>query len=106
MKKLTLKHAAKAAMGIALLALVAGQWALFTGPLETIAQQGEVAAANGNTGEFFGIFIFNILIGIALPLVFGCISWCVMAAYLAFERTLHNQAQTAVAMLKNGEQMP
>ena len=101
MKKPTLKQAAQAAMGIALLALVAGQWALITGPIETIAQQAENAATNGNTPEFFGIFALKILLEIALPLVFGAIAWCVMAAYLAFERMQQRQALPVI--IEHGE---
>ena len=96
MKKLTLKHMAQAATGIAVTALLAGQWALVTGPVADIAEQGRVAAASGQVAKFAGIFGLNVLLTAGLPLVFGGIGICVMAAYLAFERMQERQAHGVV----------
>lgn len=102
MKKLTLKQAAQAATGIAVVALLAGQWALITGPVADIAEQGRTAAASGHVAEFAGIFGLNVLLTAGVPLVFGGIGICVMAAYLAFERMLERQAQAGV-IVEHGE---
>ena len=102
MKKLTLKQAAQAATGIAVVALLAGEWALITGPMSDIAEQGRTAAASGHVVQFAGIFGLNVLLTAALPLVFGGIGICVMAAYLAFERMLKRKAQ-AFGIVERGE---
>lgn len=101
MKKPTLKQAAQAVTGIALVALLAGQWALITGPLESLAGYGRTAAESGNLAEFFGVFGLNVLMMAGLPLVFGGIGLCVVAAYLVFERTQQRQALPVV--IENGE---
>lgn len=102
MRRLTLKQVAQVATGIAVVALLAGQWALITGPMSDIAEQGHTAAANGHIAEFAGIFGLNVLLTAALPLVFGGIGICVLAAYLAFERMLERQAQAGV-IVEHGE---
>jgi len=104
MKKPTLKQAAQAVTGIALVALLAGQWALITGPLADISEQGRTAAASGHLGEFAGFFGLNILLTTGLPLIFGGIGICVLAAYLAFERMQQRQAEgQAVVIIEHGE---
>lgn len=95
MKKITLKQAAQAVTGIALIALLAGQWALIVGPLASLSDYGRSAAEGGHMLEFFGAFGLNILMTAGLPLVFAGIGLCVMAAYLAFERMQQRQAQAA-----------
>jgi hypothetical protein len=102
MKKLTLKQAAQAATGIAVVALLAGQWALITGPMADMAEQGRTAAASGHVAEFAGIFGLNVLLTAGVPLVFGGIGICVMAAYLAFERMQERRAQ-GVVIIEHGE---
>lgn len=95
MKKITFKQAAQAVTGIALIALLAGQWALIVGPLASLSDYGRQAAEGGHMLEFFGVFGLNILMTAGLPLVFAGIGLCVMAAYLAFERMQQRQAQAA-----------
>lgn len=102
MRKLTLKRAAQAATGIAVMALLAGQWALITEPVADIAEQGRTAAASGHVAEFAGIFGLNVLLTAGIPLVFGGIGLCVMAAYLAFERMQERQTQ-AVIIAQHGK---
>lgn len=86
MKKITLNHVAKAATGVALAALVAGQWALITGPVEALGEQGRIAAEHANFGDFATYAGLHLLMLIGLPLVFGAIAFCVLAAYTAFAR--------------------
>ena len=93
MKKQTLKQAAQAVTGIALVALLAGQWALVAGPLASLSDYGRSAAEGGHMLEFFGVFGLNVLMMAGLPLVFAGIGLCVMAAYLTFERMQQRQAQ-------------
>lgn len=107
MKKPTLMHIAQAATAIAILVLIAGQWALVTGPLESLAEYGQTLAVNGNLTEFFGFFVIKVLIDSALVLVFGGIGICVIAAYLAFERMQQRQVEgQAVVANECGEQIP
>ncbi len=104
MKKPTLKQAAQAVTGIALVALLAGQWALVTGPMESLADYGRTAADSGNLAEFAGVFGLNVLMMAGLPLVFGGIGICVLAAYLAFERMQQRHAEgQAVVIVEKGE---
>lgn len=86
MKNTTLNHIAKAATGVALAALVAGMWALMTGPVEALGEQGSMAAEHANFGDFFIYAGLHLLMLISLPLVFGAIAFCVLAAYSAFTR--------------------
>lgn len=86
MKTTTLSRIAKTATGIALVALLAGQWALITGPVNTLGEQGRVAAEHSNIVEFATYAGLHLLMLIGLPLVTGAIALCVMAAYLAFTR--------------------
>lgn len=96
MKKQTLKQAAQAVTGLALIALLAGQWALIVGPLASLSDYGRSAGEAGHMLEFFGVFGLNILMTAGLPLVFAGIGLCVMAAYLAFERMQHRQALAVI----------
>lgn len=102
MKKSTIKQMAQAVTGIALIALLAGQWALITGPLASLADYGRSAAEGGHMAEFFGVFGLNILMTAGLPLVFGGIGICILAAYLAFERMQQRQA-LPVAIIESRE---
>lgn len=107
MKKPTLMHIAQAATAIAFMVLIAGQWALVTGPLESLAEYGQTLAENGNMTEFFGFFVMKVLIDSALVLVFGGIGICVIASYLAFERMQQRQAEgQAITTIEHGEQIP
>ena len=56
MKKSTLRQAAQAVTGIALIALLAGQWALVAGPLASLADYGRSAAEGGHMLEPESVF--------------------------------------------------
>lgn len=47
-----LRLAAKVATAIALSALIAGQWALLTGPFKALREQAGEAAKNSHFGDF------------------------------------------------------
>lgn len=91
MKSTTLNHIAKTATGVVLAALVAGMWALITGPVEALGEQGSIAAEHANFGDFVTYAGLHLLMLIGLPLVFGAIAICVLAAYLAFTRMENRQ---------------
>ena len=101
MKKITLKQAAQAVTGIALIALLAGQWALIVGPLASL--YGHKAAEGGHMLEFFAVFGLNILMTAGLPLIFAGIGICVMFAYLAFDKRMQQRKAQAAFIEYQGK---
>lgn len=93
MKKITLKQAAKAATGVALVVLLAGQWALVTGPVEALGKLGVQAAEQSNVAGVATYGGLHLLMLIGLPLVYGAIALCVVAAYMAFNKMESRQPE-------------
>jgi hypothetical protein len=102
MNKPSLMKLAKLVTGIALLVLLVAQYALFRGPVNDIAELGHTAAASNHVAEFAGIFVLNVFLSAALPLVFGAIGICVLMAYCAFERMQEREAQDQIKALVIG----
>ncbi len=96
---INLHKAAKAGTGIAIAVLIAGQWALITGPLQAIRDQGAAAAAQHQYLEFFGLMALQILALAGLPLITGGIVLCVLVAYEAYRRT-HIFASAKIELTK------
>jgi len=88
-KKDFLNLTAKTATGVALVVLLAGSWALITGPVAAVGDMGKVAAEHANIGEFAGYAGLHLLMLIILPLIFGAIGICVLAAFSAFVNMLN-----------------
>jgi hypothetical protein len=100
-----LKKAVQTGTAVCIVVLLAGQWALSTGPMAQLRQQGRTAAESGHVAEFTGYFVADFLLSMAIPLVFGVIGICVMATYMAFERMQKRQAESGV-IVKHGEYRP
>lgn len=101
MKKITSKKSAQAATGIAIIALLAGQWALITGPLDELAEQGREAIEVSNMTDFAIYAGLHTLATAAMPLIFGAIGICVIATYEVFNRMQNNR--TTLVTLINDE---
>lgn len=94
MKKSTLNRVAKGAMGVALLTLIASVYTLSAGPLRFLTERGQEAAAHADLSGFAMYAGLGFLAQVALPLIFGGIAICVMAAYLAFEKMQAREAES------------
>jgi hypothetical protein len=100
MKKITSKQVAKTATGVALVVLLAGQWALVTGPLNALDELGQQAAKQSNIVDVATYGGLHLLMLIGLPLVFGAIALCVVAAYMAFSKMESRQAELVYEIKK------
>jgi hypothetical protein len=100
MKNITSKQVAKTATGVALVVLLAGQWALVTGPLNALDELGQQAAKQSNIADVATYGGLHLLMLIGLPLVFGAIALCVVAAYMAFSKMESRQAELVYEIKK------
>jgi hypothetical protein len=91
MKKIMLT-VAKGMAGIGIAALMAGHWVLMTGSVAALDQQARLAAQNSNILEFAAYAGLHFLLMIGMPLVFGAVGICVLAAYHAFTKMQSRQS--------------
>ena len=82
------KRTAKIVMGVGIAVLLAGQWALVSGPVSRLGQSGLDAAAHS---DGLGVAMYgglHLLLLAGLPLISGFVGLCVLAVYSAYSQTI------------------
>lgn len=86
------KRAAKAVMGVCIAALLAGQWALVSGPVSQLGRSGLDAAAHSDGAGVAMYGGLHLLLLAGLPLVNGLIGLCLLVVYNAWSKAVAERA--------------